>query len=319
MGLIALAGELAKHQESYQRVKGSGGIKAPRSVKKPTVWQRQNTGISNRSKRFDQEDHDPDGEAVRKAAMKRKAAMYERLQQGEELPDEIRKELLIEFEFKEGFGRRRGRGRSASVSASERSSDDDDDWSRSRGQQRNRDRDSTRPRDRRDWEKYREDSRERIPKDDPWVEHVDEYGRSRLVRQSEIPRPEPLEDINVAQGIHNPANPFPVFINKAAAEKKAWIQGATADLIMRSSESEYSEANMVRHYDDTRERRTRAAGFYAFSQDEEKRAQQMRELKEMRSQTENNRATRKSLKEKRREDIEARKRLIEQKRLKSLA
>ncbi|KAF9098549.1 hypothetical protein BGX29_007524 [Mortierella sp. GBA35] len=317
--LIALAAEVAKHDEKFQRVKGVKGLIKPRSVKKPTVWQRQNTGLAGRSKRHDDTSSLPDdpeeGQAARKAALERKAKMYEMLKRGddEDIPDRLRDELLVEFddprrrrhdsesdsnESDEGAGR----FRSSRQRRRSRSRDDGDDWDRDESRRVARD-----PRD------Y---------KDDPWVEHVDEFGRSRLVRQSEIPPPDPVRDDNVTPGIHNPANPFPVFRNQAAIEKQEWIRDATGEMIQaaaRGTGGGYSQANTVRHYDNTTERRARGVGFYAFSQDEDERARQMRELLEMRNQTESSRSKHRTLKDKRREEIEARKILIQQKRLKSLA
>lgn len=88
--------------------------------------------------------------------------------------------------------------------------------------------------------------------------------------------------------IHNPANPFPVFRNQDAIDKEEWVKDATGEMRRTAGQglggSGYSQANTVRHYDNTTERRARGVGFYAFSQDEEERARQMRELLEMRTQ-----------------------------------
>ena len=86
--------------------------------------------------------------------------------------------------------------------------------------------------------------------------------------------------------IHSPANPFPVFRNQDAIDKEEWIKDATGEMIRGAARGGpgYSQANTVRHYDNTTERRARGVGFYAFSQDEEERARQMRELLEMRNQ-----------------------------------
>lgn len=89
--------------------------------------------------------------------------------------------------------------------------------------------------------------------------------------------------------IHNPANPFPVFRNQEAIDKQEWIRDATGEMVQAAAGrgtggSGYSQANTVRHYNNTTERRARGVGFYAFSQDEDERARQMRELLAMRSQ-----------------------------------
>ncbi|KAG0366646.1 hypothetical protein BGZ54_005069 [Gamsiella multidivaricata] len=270
--LIALAAEVAKHDEKFQRIKAAGGIRAPRSIKKPTVWQRQNPGLAKRVQKQDAmspTEADPEGESARRVAMERKAKMYELLKRGEDVPDRLREELLVEFEYK-------NRDRLSDES-------DSDDGG------------------------YR-----------------DEFGRTRLMRQSEIPRPETVreEEANHVQGIHNPANPFPIFRKQDSLDKQEWIRDATGELTRSGSQNVapgYSLANTTRHYDNATERRARGVGFYAFSQDDEERAKQMRELREIRSETENRRAQYKSLQDRRRDEIVARKKIIQQKRLKSLA
>ncbi|KAF9172510.1 hypothetical protein BGX20_005470 [Mortierella sp. AD010] len=323
--LIALSAEIAKHEERFQRAKGSGRIKVPKSVKKPTVWQRQNPGIAARAKRNDMTltSEDPEGDTARKVAMERKAKMYEMLKRGEDVPDRLRDELLVEFEYK-------NRGRRHDTDES----DSDDMEAGKKSRRRSRSNEGFRGR-RRDWS---DDSRSRSrsrssewdrdesaalardPKDftsDPWVEHVDEFGRTRLMRQSEIPKTQPVREERGAPGIHDPANPFPVFRNQDAIDKQEWIKDATGE--MKRSDGGYSLANTVRHYDNTLERRARGVGFYAFSQEEEVREKQMRELRELRQQTELKREQYRSLRDKRRDEIEARKKIIQQKRLKSLA
>ncbi|KAF9956384.1 hypothetical protein BGZ70_009916 [Mortierella alpina] len=258
--LIAFAAAVAKHDEKFQHAKGTrSGIKAPRSVKKTSVWQRTNPGLAKRVSKHDgpSTQADPDGEGARRAAMERKSKMYEMLKRGEDVPDRLREELLVEFEYKN-----RGQG-----------SSDDDSGGEDARRYRRRDRRRSRSRSREsDWDRDESVALSRDPRDyqnDPWVEHVDEFGRSRLVRQSEVPAPEPEPEPRYAPGAG--------------------------------------------------ERRAHGVGFYAFSQDEDERQRQMRELIEMRSQTETKRSQHRSLRDKRREEIEARKKLIQKKRLKSLA
>lgn len=88
----------------------------------------------------------------------------------------------------------------------------------------------------------------------------------------------------VLSRIHNPSNPFPIYRNPDAMEKEEWIRDATGE--MKNSGTFGSKVNSSgeRHYDNTTERRARGVGFYAFSQNEEERQKQMRELLELRSQ-----------------------------------
>ncbi|KAG0207066.1 hypothetical protein BGX28_001609 [Mortierella sp. GBA30] len=261
--LIALAAAVAKHDEKFQQVKGKKtASREPRSVKKPTVWQRQNAGLTKRAGKHDTSysSEDPEGESARRAAMERKAKIYQMLKRGEDVPDRLREELLVEFEYK---NRKYG---------SEDDSDSDD-----RRMCRSRDRRRSRSRSREsDWDRDESVALARDPKD-----------------------------------------------FKDAIDKQEWIRDATGEMAAAASSSGggggYSTANMRRHYDSTAERRAHGVGFYAFSQDEDERQRQMRELLEMRSETEIKRLQHRTLRDKRREEIEARKKLIQQKRLKSLA
>ncbi|KAF9945747.1 hypothetical protein BGZ72_001056, partial [Mortierella alpina] len=316
--LIAFAAAVAKHDEKFQHAKGTrSGFRAPRSVKKTSIWQRKNPGLAKRASKHDgpSPNEDSDGESARKAAMERKSKMYEMLKRGEDVPDRLREELLVEFEYKD---REHG------------SSDEDrrrDDGRRYRSMDRRRSHSRSRSRSRdSDWDRDESVALSRDPRDyknDPWVEHVDEFGRSRLVRQSEVPEPEPEPEPRFTPGIHNPANPFPVFRNQDSTDKQEWIRDATGEMMSKASQRKggggYSLANTTRHYNSAGERRAHGVGFYAFSQDEDERQRQMRELIEMRSQTETKRSQHRSLRDKRREEIEARKKLIQRKRLKSLA
>lgn len=76
-----------------------------------------------------------------------------------------------------------------------------------------------------------------------------------------------LRKHKILVSIHNPANPFPVFVNQDASRDRS-------DYVREGG----------RFYDDTLERRARGAGFYAFSQNEEERERQMKELLELRSE-----------------------------------
>jgi hypothetical protein len=77
--------------------------------------------------------------------------------------------------------------------------------------------------------------------------------------------------------IHNPINFFPVY--EPSAER------------VKAVEEALSEANnpLASHYDSTKENRAKGAGFFQFSTDEEKRKQQLEELRSARTETEKTR------------------------------
>ncbi|KAG0328511.1 hypothetical protein BG000_000464 [Podila horticola] len=120
--------------------------------------------------------------------------------------------------------------------------------------------------------------------DDPWVDYVDEFGRTRVVRQSEIPKP-PRE---------------PEYRENPGQNRSDYVREGG------------------RHYDDTQERRARGAGFYAFSQNEEERQRQMKELLEIRSETVKKQQQQRTIQEKFREAKAARWQQIQLKKARSL-
>ncbi|KAG2178379.1 hypothetical protein INT44_001531 [Umbelopsis vinacea] len=143
-----------------------------------------------------------------------------------------------------------------------------------------------------------EGDEEKSDGDDPWVDYEDEFGRSRTVRQSQLPRPRSPSP----QLTSEPA--YPVF--------------STSDYEARKREG--SEEKETQRYDAEREIRTKGVGFYTFSKDEEERKAQMEELKRLREQTETARshtmsvsARRKQALEKNAAKINARRLLLQQK------
>ncbi|WFC95901.1 hypothetical protein MBRA1_002556 [Malassezia brasiliensis] len=112
--------------------------------------------------------------------------------------------------------------------------------------------------------------------DDPLVEHVDEFGRTRMVRRSELPRaPTPEDDEPGA--IYGPATSFPVY------------QRAPHQLEVRPPRPLSPEPE---HFDADWEIRTRGAAFYKFDANEDVRRAQQRDLQALRDETQARRAER---------------------------
>lgn len=112
--------------------------------------------------------------------------------------------------------------------------------------------------------------------DDPLVEHVDEFGRTRMVRRSEQPRaPTPEED--EPEAIYGPATSFPVY------------QRAPHQLEVRPPRPLSPEPE---HFDADWEIRARGAAFYKFDANEEVRRAQQRDLQALRDETQARRAER---------------------------
>ncbi|PCH42250.1 hypothetical protein WOLCODRAFT_137789 [Wolfiporia cocos MD-104 SS10] len=201
---LDLKAELAKKEEEFAKNKAAGkaaalvgGIKRP--DKKPTIWTKQNAGVKARAaKDIELEEISrPTLESAR-AALERKAQMYEKLRKGKSggLSDKQCEALLVDFDQKP-------------IDAYESHSDDVDES-------------LTVPKPPPDEE------------NDPIIEYEDEFGRMRTGRRSEVPRhllpqagdPEPEEDIDPFV-VYNPVNHFPVY--EPSAERVAAIESEFAE------------------------------------------------------------------------------------------
>ncbi|KAI0330223.1 hypothetical protein GY45DRAFT_1251322 [Cubamyces sp. BRFM 1775] len=250
-----LKAELAKKEEEFAKTKASGketyvvgGVK--RDDKKIALWAKANPGVHARAARDIEleEISKPTLESAR-AILERKAKVYDKLRKGKSggLNDKQYDALLVDFEQK-------------GIDPYFSSDSDDVDES------------LTVP----------------VPpegeEDDPIMEYVDEYGRTRTARRSEIPRDrlpqaekEDEEDFD-PYVIHNPVNHFPTY---QQSEERL-------EDIRRKAAEEDNPLNI--HYDASREVRAKGAGFYQFSADEETRRKQMEELRKAREETQKTRA-----------------------------
>ncbi|KAH9936063.1 hypothetical protein B0H21DRAFT_825537 [Amylocystis lapponica] len=245
---LDLKAEIAKQEEEFAKNKAAGKATAI----KPSVWAKQNAGVSARAARDIELDEisRPTIEAAR-AALERKAKVYDKLRKGKSggLSEKQYDSLLVDFEQK---------------MMDEYESDSDDvDESLTVPQPPTRDEAG----------------------DDPIVEYEDEFGRMRTARKSEVPRHllEPPKQETEAEFdpdvIYNPVNHFPVY--EPSAERVAAIETEFSE--------ENNPLNM--HYNASGEVRAKGAGFYQFSGDEETRRQQMEELRRAREETERTRET----------------------------
>ena len=116
---------------------------------------------------------------------------------------------------------------------------------------------------------------------DPMVEYVDEWGRTRTARQSEVPRAYLLEkedgaaDEEEAQPIYGAATQFPVY--------RPTVPQLPTDMASRRTENV--------HFDVDFDVRARGAAFYRFSHDQETRRAQQASLQALRHETQTQRAS----------------------------
>ncbi|CAK5268546.1 unnamed protein product [Mycena citricolor] len=197
---LDLKAELSKQTDEFTRNKAGtagyvvGGVKRP--DKKPTVWTRQNHGVSKRAARDLEMEKvsQPTLESAR-SALERKAKIYEKLKKGKHggLSDKQYENLLVDFDSKPG---------------DHFFESDSDDLDESVAL-----------------------ARPPPDEDDPIVEYEDEFGRLRTARRSEVPRellnPEPQVDEDEDLVIHNPVGHFPVY--RPSAERVAQIEKEHAE------------------------------------------------------------------------------------------
>lgn len=115
--------------------------------------------------------------------------------------------------------------------------------------------------------------------EDPEVEYVDEFGRTRTARLSDVPRhllpreyggDKQEEEGEEDNAIYGAATSFPVY-NPAPR--------------LRSNSSSAATATRGTHFDPDFETRHRGAAFYRFATNEPERQSQMRQLAQLRQQT----------------------------------
>lgn len=111
--------------------------------------------------------------------------------------------------------------------------------------------------------------RRRREEEDPWVEYEDEFGRTRVVRQSALPRR------SLSPPRRESRSPSPMMM-------------------------EFADRAGIRHYDAGQEIRTKGVGHYSFATDDDARLDQMASLNALRQETETARKQSRSASERRR-------------------
>ncbi|XP_037658533.1 coiled-coil domain-containing protein 174 [Choloepus didactylus] len=290
--LVDLKAELFRKQEEFKQeklLKDSGVSGKPKTNKKPSIWSKQNAGVSNRAEK-DAEQKIEEQKTLDKAREKleEKAKLYEKMTKGDFIDEEVEDMYLVDFTQKiidkrkemEAFGANRD-----SRKAEER---DDDEENLSEG-------DVPPPQD---------------PSEE-WVDYVDSLGRSRRCMKKDLP--DLLEMDKNLQGR--------LFISPAN-EKTLLSEDMRKELQRQQWEEEEREA-LKRpmgpiHYEDIRENEARqlGVGYFAFARDKELRNKQMKTLDMLREQTTEQRTKRENIKEKRKAMLEARLAKLRQKKMK---
>ncbi|KAI0303813.1 hypothetical protein B0F90DRAFT_1709234 [Multifurca ochricompacta] len=197
---LELRSQVVKQKESLSKDKATGGTSAiigrtKKNEKKLSKWELPNKGVKNRAARdIELEVLDRRTVESTRAALERKAKIYEKLKKGQSggLSDMQYDALLVDFDSKPDDPYESG---SDDVDESLTVPVPDDD-------------------------------------DDPVIEYQDEFGRMRSARRSEVPRhllprQERIGDDDDGVVIQNPVNFFPVY--EPSSDRVAAITAAAAE------------------------------------------------------------------------------------------
>ncbi|XP_026534176.1 coiled-coil domain-containing protein 174 [Notechis scutatus] len=278
--LVDLKAELFRKQEEFKKeklLKDAGVHVKPKTVnKKPTIWTKQNKGVSDRAEK-DAEQKIEEKQTLDKSRQKleEKARLYEKMTKGD-FPDEETEELyLVDFTQKIIDKRREVQELCTSETARKAMGEENGEEERL--------------------------SEAEVPPpqtpDEEWVEYVDYLGRSRGCKKKDLPLLLEMDKLN----------------ERPETEKKTLLsEDMRRELQRQEWEREEEEALKKPmgpiHYEDIRENEARqlGVGYFSFSRDQTLRKKQMDTLEMLREQTIGQRTKREHLKEKRKAILEAR-------------
>ncbi|KAM5148225.1 coiled-coil domain-containing protein 174 [Mantella aurantiaca] len=288
--LVDLKAELFRKQEEFKREKVSRSAEGPSKPKvvpkKPSIWNKQNVGVTARAEKDAEQKAEEDNTLDKsRKKLEEKALLYEKMTKGD-FPDEETEEMyLVDFAQKIIEKRREVQ------TAGHREQKADE------GEEDARDPDLPVPE----------------PKDpgEEWVDYVDSLGRSRRCMKKDLP--DLLKMDKDLQG------------KKPAAQEKTLLSEDMRREMQRQQWEQEEEEALKRpigplHYEDIRDNEARqlGVGYFAFAKDEQNRRKQMETLTMLRDQTEDQRLKRERLKAKRKAMLDARLAKLRQRKMKSV-
>ncbi|KTW29148.1 uncharacterized protein T551_02422 [Pneumocystis jirovecii RU7] len=146
------------------------------------------------------------------------------------------------------------------------------------------------------------ESSETDEENNPWVEYVDEFGRTRTIRKIDLPRDITPEQETIPENII-----YGDFIQTFNPDKEQ-IQKIL----------EEPEESLETFYDSKKEIRTKGVGFYQFSEDVQKRKKQREALEAEHKLTELMKQNLEQAYDKRKRKLDERRKIIEKKRYKNI-
>ncbi|KAJ0068483.1 hypothetical protein NL108_008430, partial [Boleophthalmus pectinirostris] len=249
---------------------------------KPSVWSKQNAGVSTRAQKdAEQLAEEQDNLNAARHKLEQKAKLYEQMSKGD-LPDEETEGLFL-VDFTQKIIDKKKETLSQ--------------------QERQREMERERERERKEEEEEERESMLPIPApenpDEEWVDYVDSLGRSRRCMKKDLPNFQRMDlDLNTG---------------KVPDDQKTLLSEDMRRELQRKEWEREEEEAMKRpvgpiHYENIRaqEARDLGVGYFAFSHDEEERRKQRDTLDMLRDQTTDQRNKRERLKEKRQALLQAR-------------
>uniref|UniRef100_A0A8D0LBS3 Coiled-coil domain containing 174 n=1 Tax=Sphenodon punctatus TaxID=8508 RepID=A0A8D0LBS3_SPHPU len=320
--LVDLKAELFRKQEEFKKeklLKDAGVPAKPKTTnKKPSIWIKQNTGVSDRAEK-DVEQKIEEQQTLDQARQKleEKAKLYEKMTKGD-FPDEETEDLYL-VDFTQKIINKRREVQDLCVSEAAR-----------------------RAAEKEEEEEERLSEMGLPPPQDPseeWVDYVDSLGRSRRCMKKDLPNllqmdnelqgkrmalrspkypTSPLSSSSCAASHLHPGTPPALtkpclhFPRQGTEEKTLLSEDMRKELKRQQWEKEEEEALKQpigpMHYEDIRDNEARqlGVGYFAFASDKAQRKKQMDTLEMLRDQTTDQRIKREHLKEKRKAVLEAR-------------
>ncbi|GLD64400.1 coiled-coil domain-containing protein 174 [Lates japonicus] len=283
--LVDLKAELYRKQEQFKQEKlgqenAGAGFKPKSKVKKPSVWNKQNAGVSARAEKdAEQLAEEQRSLDTSKRKLEEKARLYEQMTKGD-FPDEETEGLfLVDFTQKIIDKKR------ATLAQRDAEREEDEDG------------DSSTP----------------IPApqnpDEEWVDYVDALGRSRRCMKKDLPEFKKMDQDLKGKGKVSSEKTLLSEDMRRELQRQEWE---------REEEEAMKRPVGPIHYEDIRgqEARELGVGYFAFSHDEEQRRKQRDTLDMLRDQTTEQRSKRERLKEKRQAMLQARLAKVRQRKMK---
>ncbi|XP_040424562.1 coiled-coil domain-containing protein 174 isoform X1 [Cygnus olor] len=280
--LVDLKAELFRKQEEFKKeklLKDAGIFAKPKPLnKKPSIWNKQNTGVANRAEK-DVEQKAEEDQTLDKSRKKleEKAKLYEKMTKGD-FPDEETEDLyLVDFTQKIIDKQREVQElyqNEAAKKTLEKEMDDEET----------------------------EPEMEIPPPEDPdeeWVDYVDSLGRSRRCMKKDLPSLLKMDQELQGKRLDPDGNTLLSEDMKRELQRQQWE---------KEEEEALRKPMGPIHYEDIRENEARqlGVGYFAFSRDQELRHKQRATLDMLREQTLDQRTKREQIKEKRKAALEAR-------------